>query len=170
MPKCTKKCQQNLFFQALDGQLLQKQHFKIDCLSKVLNLAQKGDWAISIDPSDAYLYIPLHVAHRKYLCFFIQGKAYTFTCLCFGPSQAPRNFTKTVTVIAAYLRMQNLRIAVNLDDWFLVNQIRQLLIRDKLRTLNLLSELGFLINLEKLALQPSQNITYIGAFFLLEKG
>ena len=149
---------------------LRKQHFKMDCLSKVLNLVQKGDWAISIDLSDAYLHIPLHVAHRKYLRFFIQGKAYQFTCLCFGPSQAPRNFTKIVTVIAAYLRMQNLRLAVYLDDWFLVNQIRQLLIRDKIRTLDLLSELGFLINLEKSALQPSQNITYIGAFFLLEKG
>ena len=43
---------------------------------------------------DAYLHIPLHVAHRKYLRFYINGKAYQFTCLCFGTNQAPRNFTK----------------------------------------------------------------------------
>ena len=128
---------------------LRKQHFKIDCLSKVLNLVQKGDCAISIDLSDAYLHKPLHVAHKKYLCFFILRKAYQFTCLCFGPSQAPRNFTKIVTVIAAYLRMQNLRLAAYLDDRFLVNQIRQLLTRDKIGKINLFSKLGFLINLEK---------------------
>ena len=121
---------------------------------------------ISIDLSDAYLHIPLHVAHRNYLRFFILGKAYQSTCLYFCPSQAPRNFTKIVTVIAAYLRMQNLRLAVYLDDWFLVNQIRPLPIKDKIRTINLLFELGFLINLGKSALQPSQNKTYLGEFFL----
>ena len=62
-----------------------------DCLSKVKNLVQLGDWAISIDLKDAYLHVPLHVAHKKYLRFCILGKAYQFTCLCFGPIQAPRN-------------------------------------------------------------------------------
>ena len=62
------------------------------------------------------------------------------------------------------------RLSVYLDDWFLVNQIREMLIRDKIRTLNLLAELGFLVNLEKSTLCPSQNITYIGTVFLLERG
>ncbi|MCG8093560.1 MAG: hypothetical protein JAZ17_08020, partial [Candidatus Thiodiazotropha endolucinida] len=147
---------------------LRKQHFKMDCLSKVMNLVQLGDWAISIDLKEAYLHVPLHVAHRKFLCFCIQGKAFQFTCLCFGPSQAPRNFTKIV--VAAHLRMQNLRLSVYLDDWFLVNQIREMLLRDKTRALNLLAELGFLVNLEKSTLHPSQTIIYIGTVFHLEKG
>ena len=149
---------------------LRKQHFKMDCLSKVKNLVQLGDWAISLDLKDAYLHIPLHVAHRKYLCFYINGKAYQFICLCFGSNQAPRNFTKIVTVIAAHLRMQNLRMAVYLDDWFLVNQVKQMLILNKRKALNLLADLGFLINLEKSSLIPSQHITYIGAVFHLDRG
>ena len=149
---------------------LRKQHFKMDCLSKVKNLVQLGDWAISLDLKDAYLHIPLHVAHRKYLHFYINGKAYQFTCLCFGSNQAPRNFTKIVTVIAAHLRMQNLRMAVYLDDWFLVNQVKQMLILNKRKALNLLADLGFLINLEKSSLIPSQHITYIGAVFHLDRG
>ena len=143
---------------------LRKQHFKMDCLSKVKNLVQLGDWVISIDLKDAYLHVSLHVAHKKYLRFCIQRKAYQFTCLCFGPTEAPRNFTKIVIVIASHLRMQNLRLAVYLDDWFLVNHIREMLMKDKTRALNLLAKLGILINLEKSTLCPNQSITYMGQF------
>ena len=149
---------------------LKKQHFKMDSLNSVLNLVQQGDWAISLDLRDAYMHNPIHAGHKKFLRFCIQGKVYQFTCLCFGPAVAPRAFTKVVTVIAAHLRMRNLRLAVYLDDWFLVNLIRKMLIQDKKRTLGLLVELGFMINLEKSALEPSQSVVYIGAHFLLAKG
>ena len=144
----------------------------MDCLSKVMNLVQQGDWAISIDLKDAYFHIPIHPAHKKYLRFYIQGKAFQFTCLCFGPTVTPRSFTKVVAVIhvAAYLRVQNLRLAVYLDDWFLVNQIKTFLMADKEKSLSLLVKLGFLVNIEKSTLCPSQTITYIGAVFLLNKG
>ena len=149
---------------------LKKQHFKMDSLNSVLNLVQQGDWAISLDLKDAYMHIPIHPGHKKFLRFCIQGKVYQFTCLCFGPTVAPRAFTKVVTVIAAHLRMRNIHLAVYLDDWFLVNLIRKILIQDKKRTLNLLVELGFMINLEKSALEPSQSVVYIGAHSLLAKG
>ena len=149
---------------------LKKQHFKMDSLNSVLNLVQQGDWAISLDLKDAYIHIPIHQGHKKFLRFCIQGKVYQFTCLCFGPTMAPRAFTKVVAVIAAHLRMQNMRVAVYLDDCFIVNLIRKMLIQDKKRILSLLMELGFMINLEKSALEPSQSVVYIGAHFLLAKG
>jgi hypothetical protein len=34
-----------------------------------------------------------------------------------GPTSAPRVFTKVVAVVAAFLRQQNLRLAVYQDDW-----------------------------------------------------
>ena len=149
---------------------LKKQHFKMDSLSTVLNLVQQGDWAISLDLTDAYMHIPIHKAHKKFLRFCIQGKVYQFTCLCFGPAVAPRVFTKVVSVAAAHLRTLNLRLAVYLDDWFLVNQIKKLLYADKKTALNLLVDLGFMINLKKSALEPNQSVIYIGAHFLLAKG
>lgn len=149
---------------------LRKQHFKMDCLSKVKNLVQQGDWAISIDLADAYLHIPIHVKFRKYLRFCILGKAYQFVSMCFGPTVAPRTFTKIISVIAAHLRMQNVRLAVYLDDWFLINQLERLLLLDKEKTLTLLVNLGFIIRLEKSELITSQRVTYIGAVFLLDKG
>ena len=70
-----------------------------------MNLVQQGDWAISKDLKDAYFHILIHPAHKKYLSFYIQGKAFQFTRPCFGPTVAPTSFTKVVEVVAAYLRV-----------------------------------------------------------------
>lgn len=38
---------------------LRKQHFKMETMTKVLNLVKQGDWSFSLDLSDAYLHIPI---------------------------------------------------------------------------------------------------------------
>ena len=142
----------------------------MNCMKKVINLAKKGDWAILIDLQDAYFHISLHKNHRKYLLFCIQGKAWQFKALPFGPKSSPRTFTKVVSVVAGFLRMQNQRLAVYLNDWFLLNAIKSRLLIDRDRTLNLLARLGFLVNKEKSQLVPLQQIVYIGGIFQLNKG
>ncbi|VDH92094.1 Hypothetical predicted protein [Mytilus galloprovincialis] len=91
------------------------------------------------------------------------------TALCFGPSQAPRVFTKIFTVVAAHLRIQNTRLATYLDDWLLVNSKEKMLILDREKPLSHLIKLRFIINLKKSSLIPSQEITYIGALFNCKK-
>jgi hypothetical protein len=73
-------------------------------------------------------------------------------------------------VVAAHLRAQNIRLAAYLDDWFVVSQNKQMLIEDREKTLNLLINLGFIVNLEKSNLIQTQTITYIGAMFCLKEG
>ena len=152
------------------NQYLKTLHFKMDTMKTVLNLVKKGDWAFSVDLKDAYFHILIHPSHRKYLRFCIKGKAYQYRVLAFGPKTSPRVFTKVVAVVAAHLRMQSIRLAVYLDDWLALNAIRQMLLRDRKRILELLSQLGFLINSEKSNLEPTQDITYIGGRFWLDKG
>ena len=60
------------------NQYLRTEHFKMDTLSKVLNLVKKGDWAITVDLRDAYFHIPIFRRHRKFLRFCIQGRAYQY--------------------------------------------------------------------------------------------
>ena len=100
---------------------LAKKHFKMDTLSKVINLLRPKDWAITIDLSDAYLHIPIFHGHRKYLRFCFKNQCYQWKVMCFGPTSAPRVFSKLVSVVAAYLRIQNVRLAVYLDDWLNLN-------------------------------------------------
>ena len=62
------------------------------------------------------------------------------------------------------------KTTVYLDDWFLLNAVREILIQNRRVMLNLLSRLGFLVNREKSQLQPTQQIVYIGGLFDLQKG
>ncbi len=73
---------------------LKKNHFKMDTISSVLNLVEKGDFSITLDLSDAYFHIQIFKPHRKFLRFAFQGIVYQFRALCFGPTGAPRTFTK----------------------------------------------------------------------------
>ena len=149
---------------------LRKQHFKMDTMSKVLNLVKKGDWAVTLDLKDAYLHVPIFQKHRKYLRFCVRGKVYQFKALCFGPTSAPRIFTKIISVIAAHLRKQSIRLATYLDDWLAVNQMKNMLLKNREVILNLLIRLGFIINKQKSNLIPTQDITYIGGRFRLDLG
>lgn len=152
------------------NQYLKKIHFKMDTLKTVLGLVKKGDYAISLDMKDAYFHLPVHQSHQKYLRFCFMGQVYQFTALCFGPTSAPRVFTKIVAVVAAYLRTFAIRIATYLDDWLALNQTLQGLLLNRQRVLDTMVDLGFMINLTKSNLVPTQTIVYIGAFLHLRKG
>ena len=149
---------------------LPKQHFKMDTLTKVINMVEKGDWAISIDLKDAYHHIMIFKGHRKFLRFQFQGMAYQFRCLCFGPTSAPRTFVKVMAVIVAHLRKKGLRLASYIDDWLNLNQSKQDLIENRDLLLSLLYRLGLMINKEKSLLVPVQVIIYLGSSFDLKKG
>ena len=151
---------------------LVKRHFKMDTLAKVLNLVHENDWAVSLDLKDAYFHIPVHPSHQKYLRFCILGQCFQFQAMCFGPTQAPRVFTKVVSVVhvAAHLRMHNIRLVAYLDDWLVVNKIKHQLIQDREKVLNLLTHLGFIINVKKSQLVPCQEIVYLGSMFKLNLG
>lgn len=147
-----------------------KQHFKMDTLSKVLNLVKKDQFSFTLDLKDAYMHIPIHKNYKKYLRFCINNQCYQFTALCFGPSQAPRAFTKVISVVAAYLRMLNVHLASYLDDWLVVKSQKIALLSDQKTTVSLLLQLGFIINVEKSSLVPKQVITYLGSVFNLKLG
>ena len=94
------------------NQYIKKAHFKMDTLSTVINLVKPEDWAISLDLKDAYMHVPIFKKHRQYLRFCIKGQCYQWKALCFGPTSAPRVFTKIMSVVAAYLKTHNIRLAI----------------------------------------------------------
>ena len=116
------------------------------------------------------LHVPVHPAHQKYLGFSIMGENFQFQAMCFGPTQAPRVFTKLVSVITAHLRKLNIRLIAYLDDWLVVNAHKAALVQDRERVVNLLTKLGFIINVEKSHLEPTQNLVYLGSQFNLKTG
>ena len=149
------------------NQFLVKKTFKMDHLKVIIKVMQQGDWTVSIDLTDAYMHIPIRQSHQRFLRFAVDNQVWQFRALPFGPTTAPRIFTKLVSVVVQYLRQQGVQIWTYLDDWILTHQNPNQLLAHRDIVLNTLVRLGFLPNLIKSDLVPSQDVNFIGAWFLL---
>ena len=81
-----------------------------------------------------------------YYRFCVQGLHFQFQSLPVGLAVAPRIFTKVMAAIGGLLRRQRVCIFLYLYDWLIKNKSRVLLQKQLLKTVNLLIELGLLIN------------------------
>lgn len=89
---------------------VKEDHFKMEDLRTALNIMQEGEFMCRLDLNDAYLMVPIHFLHRKYLRFIFDGQLYQFLALPFGLSSAPRVFTKLIKPILAWLRERGIKI------------------------------------------------------------
>ena len=136
--------------------------FEMDSISDIMALISPGDWFVSLDLSDAYFCIAMHILSMPYLTFIFLGIYYQFTSLPQGLSSAPRIFTKVVREVLAYLRKFGLRLAAWIDDIILVSSSRSLSREHAFRAVSTFRELGFIPNLEKSQLEPTQRINHLG--------
>ena len=143
--------------------------FTMESCQKVRNAILPGDWAFSLDLTDAYLHVPIHRHFRKFLRFTLHGKVYQFRALPFGLTSSPYVFTRLMLVIATYLRRRSITLFPYLDDWLIKNQNYLRLVQDRHFVLQLIPSLGLLINQEKSDLQLSQNFIFIGMEFLTKQ-
>ena len=67
-------------------------HFKMESIRTVKGLLIQGDWLVKLDLKDAYLSIPIHRPHQKFLRFQRfqwDSREWQFQALPFGLSSAP---------------------------------------------------------------------------------
>ena len=138
------------------------EHFKMEHLNTALGLMQEHCFMSSIDLKDAYYSVNVHESHRKYLRFFWNNKLYQFTCLAQGLSCAPRLFTKVMKPIFARLRSQGFLSVFYLDDSLLIGKDRMECTQNIEHTAALLTNAGFIINVDKSSFSPSKEITFLG--------
>jgi hypothetical protein len=144
--------------------------FKMETTRSLSKAIRIGDWAISLDLSDAYLHVPIHPDHRRYLRFCHEGKVYEFLCLPFGLSTAPWLFTRIVTTLAAVAHKKGMNLHTYLDDWLLRNQEKRSLSLQRDALISLTQHCGFLINFKKSSLEPTQDFVFIGVRFRTDLG
>jgi hypothetical protein len=80
----------------------------------------------------------------------------------FGLNVAPRVFTKFVKPVIAWLRGQDVRMIIFLDDILVLAPLIETLNQHTRMTISLLESLGFLINYKKSTLIPTQRILFLG--------
>ncbi len=135
--------------------------FCMETLTSILQGLHKGWWMVSLDLKDAYLHVPIHPSHWRYLRFALRSPAgelivYQWKVLPFGLATAPRAFTKLLAPLAAHLHLKGCLMYSYIDDIFhaQASTNQTACTHDIILCCNL--KLGFIINLKKSALIPSQ--------------
>ena len=144
--------------------------FKMESLSNVIMSTSQGQWLVSLDLKDAYFHVPVNKSHWKYLRFAFLGKCYQYKVIPFGLSTSPRVFTKVLAVVIAAIRLQGVHIHPYLDDILLRGDSPQEVQRYLQIAKQTLIRAGYIINLEKSHLVPTQDMVFIGGRFRTDLG
>ena len=125
-----------------------------------------AEFAVSLDLTDAYLHVPMHRSTRRYLRFAIDGKVFAFRALPFGLNLSPWAFTRLMDAVMGLVRRQTSSEVSNyLDDLLQKNTNPEVLRADLAVMQSTLQRLGWLVNLEKSDLIPSQVFSHLGMLF-----
>ena len=145
---------------------IHKTSFKMETLQSIILSLQPNDWVVSIDLKDAYFHIPIHPEHYKYLRFAIGNQCFQYKVLPFGLTTSPRVFTKVLAPVMGFLRQKGVQVYPYLDDILVVAESPSLLQQDLELAMSVLMEAGYVINLKKSSLNPSQDSVFLGARFI----
>lgn len=126
------------------------------------NLVSQGAYTSSIDLKDAYFLVPVHEKYRKYLRFKFQEKLFQFKCLPFGLCTSPYVFTKIMKPVMHKLRTMGILSIIYIDDILCIHRYYNDCLNNVKVTINLLEQLGFIINYSKSSLLPNQKCKYLG--------
>ena len=142
--------------------------FKMETPESIRASLRKGEWVTSIDLTDAYLHVPIHTQSQKYLRFHFKGVTYQFTSLPFRLATAPLIFTSIVKEVKLMALQSGIRLHQYLDDWLIHAPSEQQCTVQTQKLLKLVKDLGFIVNLKKSELKPSQRFDFLGYHFLLD--
>ena len=141
---------------------IKKETFRMEGLKDVQTILEPGAFAGVVDISDAYYHVPIHKKSRKFTRFIFENVIYEYCALPMGLTDSPRVFTHVTKVIQSFLRKRQISIVMYIDDILIVAVTFEECEYKLAVVLNLLRRLGFLLNIKKCNLVPSQKFTYLG--------
>ena len=145
---------------------IQTPQFRMTNHSELANRLTPPAWMVSLDLQVAYFHIPIRKSLHRYLAFTLDNKLWFFRALPFGLSPAPYLFTRILRWPLSILRSQGVQVLAYLDDWILWAKSAELLQVHVSMACDLLTKLGWLINLEKSHLTPCTDLTWLGVRWL----
>ena len=137
-------------------------HFKMQSLGDVKNLIELNDYFVTIDIKSAYDSVPIHADDRKFLQFQVNGKTYRYKGWPNGLSEAPRLFTILLKPVNSLLGRLAIKCVMYIDDILVMHKEKETLINQAAFIIKLLTWLGFIINVEKSNVVPSQQTVFLG--------
>ena len=137
-------------------------HFQMENLTCIKHLLNVNKYMVKLDLKDAYLTVGVHPESQKFLRFVWLGQTYQLLALPIGPNTAPRIFTKLLKPVVAYLRTRNIRLLIYVDHILIIGSSVEILREHTGLVIELLQNLGFIINYEKSLLTPTPVLEFLG--------
>lgn len=100
------------------NECLEARTFRMDQISDLASVLQKGDCLFKADIKDAYYHLRLRKEDQLRLAFFVGDRVYVPLCLNCGLAVAPWFFTKAMAPVVGFLRRLGHRVFSYLDDFF----------------------------------------------------
>ena len=144
------------------NKFVKKEKFKMDTTKDVRSVLEKGCYAGIVDLTDAYYTVSLHKDSRKYCRFIFEKKIYEFCALPMGLMCSPRVFTRVGRFLAGQLRKKGVILIIYIDDLLVIGTSWHHCEQMIALTTKTLERHGFLLNVKKCSLVPSQVFTYLG--------
>ena len=116
----------------------------------------------TIELKDAYSSVAISRQFPKLLKFKWKDKLYCFTCFPNGLGSCPRKFTKLNKVPITTLHFENVPLSGYIDDFFTKGDTFSICEENIHKTMHLYDKLGFVINLKKSQIVPTQRIRILG--------
>ena len=146
-----------------------KETFSMESLKEVRAILKPNAWASIVDLSDAYYLVSIAKEDRKYCRFIFAGKIYEYNALPMGLSESPRVFTRVSRFAAGRIRRRGVHIIMYMDDLLVTAPTRDECILSVQTVVEILEELGFLLNDKKCHLEPARQFIYLGCLWDTEQ-
>ena len=146
---------------------LKKRKFRYEDLDTVTEMLQTGDYFTMFDLVSAYYHINIHPDFYKFLGFhwtFADGttRYFVYIVLVFGLSSAAYVFTKVMRPLIRHWRLHGIKVLFYLDDGFNIAPSPDSCKTNTSVILDCLDAAGFLVNIEKSELDPTQVGIWLG--------
>ena len=138
------------------NQYLQYLHFKLEGMPDVIDQINKDDFQYKVDLSSAYWTVRLHPKDRKFMRFRWKGVLMEFLVWPFGLGPVPRWWTKLMKPAIALLRKMGAKNVIYMDDIWGGESDLEVSVLHTYLTVELLTLLGFVVNLPKSILDPTR--------------
>ena len=136
--------------------------FKMETPESIRASLIPGEWVASIDLSDAYLHIPIHPNSRKYLRFLPQVSGVPVHLPFVWTGHSPPGLYNDRKGSQANGPLQRTQTSPIPGHWLIRSQSQEEALVNTQAMVDLTQSLGWIINQEKLELNPTQVFSFVG--------
>ena len=100
----------------------------------------------------------------------VNGVVYQYRALPMGLTSSPRIFTRVIKVIKEYVQKLGVTLYLYLDDWLVQAHSWDLVAQHTNFLVQVAQGLGWIVNVDKSELDPTQTIVFLGYMYMMDRG